>query len=464
MKRRSRKSPFIWTYLAIATAALLAVYTYSTKPEEAVEPTALVALGDELDQITIRTADESIVLEKADSDWVVVVDSRRFDTDLTAISDMLSSLSDLTFTKEVKADATETDLESYGLSAPAISVQARSGDSAVEINFGDEIAVGTDRYVSVSSHPGKVFTVAFKHYSAFNKTRDEVRDRNVVPVAPYELAEITVTNDNQHIHVRKTGDQWSLVAPYEDSADYYSVSDLGWKASGMTADEFVDDDPDTLAPYGLDQPRATVVFVSSSLGASDSPEALTLSIGSETDDGSGFYFMTDKSKSVYKSNQSTTPFVELTANDLLETSIFRKLRSDLVRLDVTDGGQKYTMQSEDDQWVVLLPSGDKVALAEATVIDAWYDLQRVKIKGIADDQYQSQSDEKLKIADTDTWIAAQWKDGTETRVLFGASVATSDGENQLALCKISDRPNVYVSDTQAIHVLVTTLTSAQAAE
>lgn len=139
----------------------------------------------------------------------------------------------------------------------------------------------------------------------------------------------------------------------------------------MTADEFVDDDPDTLAPYGLDQPRATVVFVSSSLGASDSPEALTLSIGSETDDGSGFYFMTDKSKSVYKSNQSTTPFVELTANDLLETSIFRKLRSDLVRLDVTDGGQKYTMQSEDDQWVVLLPSGDKVALAEATVIDAW---------------------------------------------------------------------------------------------
>lgn len=465
MNQRKRKKPFIWTYVVVVLAVLLGAYVYSTRPEKDTESKVLVALSEnELKQLVVDKSDESIVLEKAEDDWKIVIGSRRFDTDTVAVNDMLSSLSNLEFTREVASGVSDADLGQYGLDSPEVAVLASTEDSTIEIKFGDRTPVGSDRYVAVSSLPGQVFTVASNHYNVFNRKRDDVRNKNVVSVATHELAEIAVTNANQQIRVKKSGEDWHLVSPYQDLADYYSASNLVWTASSLTADEFVNDDPETLAPYGLDQPRATVEFISSSSEEGGKRSSLTLYIGSEVEDGSGFYFMTDKSSSVYKSNRATAPFVSLTVNDLLETSIFTKTRTQLAKLTVAKDGQQYAMVSKDDEWIAILPSGDEVTMSDTDALNAWYDFQRIKIKEIAADKYQGLTDEELGLASTGKWVTADWKDGTVTKVLFGSPVGPEASETQLVLCKVSDRPYVYVADLAAFEEVVTALANAKESE
>lgn len=460
MSRRKRRQPFVWTYIAVAFAVALAIYVYVSRPAESPGTPVFLDLDyNTIDRIVINRGDETLVLKLEDGNWLLLAGVSRFDTDKLAVTSMLTALSDLQITREVAAGVSESDMNRYGLSSPAITVTADSRDARAVIRFGDRTPVGQERYIAVNAKPDAIYTVDDSSFDVFNREHDDIRSREVVPIMPWKLIEVSIANSRQTTRAVRCGDEWTITSPFEDLADGYAVSNLGWTASGLRADEFVDDEPSKLAPYGLDPPRATAVFTSE-----DKEPSISVYIGSDAEGGKGFYFMTDRSRSVYRSNQYATPFVDLEAGSLLQTSIATRTRAELAGFDVLVNGQSYTVQAQGDRWNVKLPSGEAVSLTGPEAAGAWYELLQVKVDGIAPVEYQTLDDYELGIASTDTGLEIRWIDGSKTTALYGSTPLIGELGQALVPCRISDRGHVYAGDPADLQAMIRMISGTQNSE
>ena len=89
----------------------------------------------------------------------------------------------------------------------------------------------------------------------------EKKSAKVFTVESGKIAEVEVHNSTGIVTtIRKTNDAWSVVAPVASAADMQAVGSLVGTLETLEIQKTIDENPSSVAPYGLEPPRYSLTF------------------------------------------------------------------------------------------------------------------------------------------------------------------------------------------------------------
>ena len=130
-----------------------------------------------------------------------------------------------------------------------------------------------------------------------NVSRDVVylRDKHFVELNKADVVEIKVQRKKGlSFEAAKVGDEWVLKIPAGIEPYQAKIDDIIWDMQDLAATEFVDEQPDDLAQYGLTLPHTVVT-----LTLKEQRQPLKISFGNLGPERVGYYCRTSQSQQVY---------------------------------------------------------------------------------------------------------------------------------------------------------------------
>ncbi len=151
------------------------------------------------------------------------------------------------------------------------------------------------------------------------------------------------------IQLKRSGENWNLVAPVEDQADSSAVASLITTLTTTKQDRLVLDNPTDLALFGLKDPIVKVTIAGDTAGANTTE---TLLIGRKTPVGFGVYVKLASKSSVYKASQSFRSALEKQPKELRSKTIFNWVRSDIGEIEVSGKVSLILKKGEKESWTL----------------------------------------------------------------------------------------------------------------
>jgi len=208
-------------------------------------------------KLEISRSGERLTLEKRDDQWFIVGDPQ-LPGDRVRIDDMLTELQAARLIDFV--DEQPTDLSSYGLSEPHISVTVWLGETMAQ----KQLLIGTQdpalNYYARGSVRPNVFTVRKNLADTLSKSPNDLRDRSVLSFDRDDVAEIRIdTGGIITVMALDAADDWRMIEPAGMKAEGAEVSAFLSDLSYLRAVDFLAAVPDGLTPaavISLTQPEA----------------------------------------------------------------------------------------------------------------------------------------------------------------------------------------------------------------
>ena len=212
------------------------------------DKTILSFARDDVDRFELASSEQTVRLEKQDNEWALTapIESR---ADFSAVEGLVGRLE----TGQIRAVAAETAaddvLESYGLSAPRLTVIVGAGSATATLLVGNETPDGTV-YARDSSRP-QVFTIETALTDDFTKPAGEHRVKDLFRFRPFNATRLVVERDAGRVVFEK-GDApaddpdavaeevWRQLEPAEAVFERTAVEDVLAQLSNLRAELFLD--------------------------------------------------------------------------------------------------------------------------------------------------------------------------------------------------------------------------------
>ena len=157
----------------------------------------------------------------------------------------------------------EYDPANYGLAQPRITVtlQFTADDQIQELRIGSDAGTPGRLYVARSEHRA-IYAVNTEIYAKLNKTVFDLRNKRVIDFQRTATHRFAIRQGTGKVVCQKnvTG-EWEITAPVALQADEAAVDDLLFGVDALKVVAFVDDQPKSLQPYGLDSPSIEASFM-----------------------------------------------------------------------------------------------------------------------------------------------------------------------------------------------------------
>ena len=262
--KRKKKLLTLLAVLAVIVGAAFGAARLNPDNQEAAEEeldTVVYSLeADAAESLSWTKDGEILSFVKSGETWVYETDNT-FPLDETAISAMLSQLSEVSSTKTIEA---VEDVTQYGLEDPVCTVTVTT-DEITELRFGDETSLGGERYLSIGD--GNVYLVDSNLTDIFDyDLYDMVKKESIPSMNEVTAFELVSDTENYVIeHLVNSG------LAYSDEYEWFMQSDDGYlvldnelttsliqNITGLVWGECMDYSAgQNLAAYGLDTPVAT---------------------------------------------------------------------------------------------------------------------------------------------------------------------------------------------------------------
>ena len=177
------------------------------------------------------------------------------------VRELLGHLQDLKATQFI-ADVA-TDLDKYGLAAPAAAVSLQGGATnvLVQLLVGAQDASNTVRFVKRADEPF-VYGVDTNIDAWLPGNYLALRARRLADWKVDQISEVTVERKSGKTVVERGADKkWHLVEPSQGVLDNDALQRVLDEIAQLRAEEFIREGRDGLAEYGLDQPEVTITAV-----------------------------------------------------------------------------------------------------------------------------------------------------------------------------------------------------------
>jgi hypothetical protein len=239
--------------VACLAVALLTSGIFTPTPPEKAEPGQVElftpAVG-KVTELTVRGPAGTISFRKQGENWRLV---KPFDAAADSFS--VNQLADAV--KDIKgAKAADVNDQTTGLAAPKWTVTLTDDKNATH-----KLSVGLPRPMQaahqtyVRADDGKQVYVADVDLAAeLGKQAGEFRNMTVLDLQAGSMARVKVAGP-ESFELVKHGGNWQLASPVAAPANQNNVKKLLDAIGRVTASDFVADDPNDLAPYGLARPR-----------------------------------------------------------------------------------------------------------------------------------------------------------------------------------------------------------------
>ncbi|MBR5156271.1 MAG: DUF4340 domain-containing protein [Clostridia bacterium] len=245
-----------------------------------------------------------------------------------------------------------TDFSPYGLDNPTAVVDILFKDNTTQgILIGNKTADGSLSYLMLSGD-NKVYAKSQSGVESLALSLDKLRDASLYSIAEEDIAAITIEKSGSNKIVLERNElptnegeekvyEWKMKSPVIKNANEYNLFDYVVPTIlSLSFDSVAEDDPQNLAPYGLDNPYAVYTV-------SDSENSYTISVGKETENGR--YVKSADGAAVYVIENSKLKFLEYNYMQLVDKLIHLENIEDVSKVTVNGNGKNYEMTIEGEK-------------------------------------------------------------------------------------------------------------------
>lgn len=267
---------FLGTIIAALVLVLIVGYLYFfpiRKADEEEKQRGFPTLNEgQITEIDLKYPSYKLACRKDDERWFVIVDSKKFKADDKVVSNIAETISQMKVEKVVSEDVKE--LAGFGLDSPELEVNIKTPGKKYDILIGSESPTGSGRYIRVDNE-SRIILVNEKSVEGYlRRSANDLRDKRIVSLE--KVGALEIERGDTRISITKKGNNWEVDGDEKIRVDESKVQELLKGIEALEAEKFVDDDPNDLAPYGLDNPQIRIAI-------SDAKEKQTLLFGKKVD-------------------------------------------------------------------------------------------------------------------------------------------------------------------------------------
>jgi len=210
-------------------------------------------------KVTIASSDKpTIVLEKRDGQWWLG-EPIQAEVETYRVEDVTRMLKHLEYERTFWPDDETEGIpdEQTGLDEPrwTVTVEDDTGQTFI-LHIGKHVPLsrGAQTYVRPDGE-GRTYVVAQDFHAELRRNVDEYRRKTVLRINVDDIVRVRIAG-KETFELAKTGkDTWEVVWPVQARADTKEVRSFIDRFSHIRATKFIDDNPEDLSAYGLDNPR-----------------------------------------------------------------------------------------------------------------------------------------------------------------------------------------------------------------
>ena len=296
------------------------------------------------------------ITREKDGRWTISK-PKALEAEPTAVEEFLRTLMLAKVSRVV--DESGTDLQSYGLADPSMTVSFRLASGTQTVRLGDSGPLSSTLY-AMRENSTKVLLTSLASQDLVAKGVQEFRRKRVLAFERSRVTRLTVATPHETVVLYKAGQGdkalWTITAPLETAADQPEVRSLLLGLEDLKAQDFLDEPKDRAATRaGLGRPLATFT-----LREGESDRTLSL-------------FLDPRNKRLaYAESAPQDPLYKVApgvAQDLIK-GLFALRNKQLVAAEpervktlvIKTGAQEYSVTRAGGAWLV---DGDPQATADA---------------------------------------------------------------------------------------------------
>jgi len=292
--------------------------------------------------------------------------------DAPAVSAFLSFLNNLNFTRVV--EESPKDLTPFGLDTPDLKIILSINNGETKgVRVGDDHPMGNKVYLA-RLNESRVLAAGVTKNRLDRKVHD-LRDKTILDFKTPQITKIEFIRNGKTLSLKKNEESWEVSeGKIAAKGNETEITNLLNTIQAAQIEQFVEEKPEQLTSYGLNNSKLTV-----KLTTSKASEPLILLIGRKNEHG--FYAKTLPKKNVFTINQSLFD----TLNNRKLVDFFNKSLVDFndddlakVTLLMDDGSVDLIRDEKDLQkWTMVKPVNMKANTA--TINSLLFDLKNARI-------------------------------------------------------------------------------------
>jgi len=329
--------------------------------------------------------------------------------DKPEIDNLLDALKNLKV-KVFEADNV-TNLSQYGLDKPRIetTVMLKENKGLKALLIGKNVPETSRVYVK-RQNSDSVFSVNKDIVNKLTKTVYDLRDKTVIDFQRSDVSKFELQSGSRTTVCEKDElGEWKITQPSEYKADKNAIDDLLFELDSLKARKFVSDEPDSLTPYGLDNPQSIVT-----LHESGRSEPKVLLFGKKQ--GNAVHVKTKDVDTVFFVKGNLLDKVKIGFAELRHKVVLEFDSDDAQKLELKHGDVDITCVKQGVNWRVTIPSNEDADNSEVDSI----------INKLAELRAEKFFSDKPDVATTgldkpQVQVAVTLKDNTVYHILIGKS-------------------------------------------
>ncbi|MFC1713510.1 DUF4340 domain-containing protein [Candidatus Poribacteria bacterium] len=379
---------------------------------------------------------KSIVCEGRDFGWVLV-EPIAAKADASAIEAIISELNNLKVNRFVAGEP--DDLSVYGLAQPQIKLTASLKDEEDRT-----LLIGSAENGSVyvkTTQDKMVFLVAAEIIDKLTKQPSDLRDKTVMIFDIGNVEKLELKYPERSVALDKKSDMegeiWELTAPMSAKADESKVDEILKKLHELKAVEFVSDEPEYIALYGLTKPQIEALLSLEGAGTK------TLLVGKKVE--GSVYVKTAPSETVYFVDAGIVDDLTKSSLDLRDTQMMKFDRNDVKRIELKGKEETIICIKQERDWRIVEPIREKAKNYQ--VIDILRKLEGLKAEKFVTEKAARLSDYGLD--QPDMTVTVTLKDDSTKTLLVGGTLPDSDS----SYAKDADADVIFVIEKDVVDEL-----------
>lgn len=253
---------------------------------------------------------------------------------------------------------TAEDRERFGLDEPRLRAWFTVAARRVPIAFGGEDPQKSGLYVQLEDE-SVAYVVGRDVYEALDHDAGWFRSKEMLAsVAPNRAERVTIGGGRGERRLGRRHGRWWIEAPFEGLASAGAVQEMLRKLHELRAARFVDDDPEELSRYGLDEP-AHVVHLSRPRADGNETVEATLRIGRPCDEHEGELYARVDEGPVVCVDAGVAEALAKPAEDLRERRLVTARDDEVERVEIRSGNRTLELWREEGAWKLRSRQGSR---------------------------------------------------------------------------------------------------------
>lgn len=288
------------------------------------------------------------------------------------VDGLTTMLTGLQYQRLFKPDAGDVSLADAGLEPPAATIKLTDkGGKQYAAQIGKSVALSNDMYIRVvGTDEIKVIGRNMSH--DIERAVNEYRAKRVTKFTAGDARHVRIVYEGTaYEFTRGDGDEWVINEPVKAYARGEKVKALVAALGGVRVKEFIEDAPESLDAYGLDEPMLTITVTTEKTEKieeeqEDAEEPTTqpsepkfktvvethsLSVGDFADLKSTMRYVKPPAQPwVASVTQQNIEKLIPKLSELRDPCVTRVKADDVTRLDLTTDGTTTTLEKKDGKW------------------------------------------------------------------------------------------------------------------